>query len=151
VSRRALLLLAALAAASVVLVARRGGAPPATATGAESRTPARAVRARAEPDVDPATIRDVFRFAPAAPARELRPVAPPAPQPVAIATPAPDPYRLVGLVRRQGKLLAAFSVGGDVVLAGPGEAVAGVTVVEVGEEGVRIRRPDGTESRLALP
>jgi hypothetical protein len=144
-------LLAALAAASVLLVARQGGAPPATATGAESRTTARPVPSRAEPEVDPATIRDVFRFVPRAPAPELRPAARPAPQPVAIATPTPDPYRLVGLVRRQGKLLAAFSVGGDVVLAGPGEAVAGVTVVEVGEEGVRIRRPDGSESRLALP
>jgi hypothetical protein len=151
VTRRALLLLLALAAASVVLVARRGGAPPATAAGAESRTPARAVHARAEADVDPATIRDVFRFAPRAPAPELRPVARPTPRPVAAATPPPEAYRLVGLVRRQGKLLAAFSVGNDVVLAGPGDAVAGVTVVEVGEEGVRIRRPDGSESRLALP
>jgi hypothetical protein len=151
VSGRALLLLAALAAACVALVASRGGAPPATATGAGSRAPARAPHVRAEPDVDPATIRDVFRFAPKAPAPELRPVARPTAQPVAIATPPPEPYRLVGLVRRQGRLLAAFSVAGDVVLAGPGETVAGVTVVEVGEEGVRIRRPDGSESRLELP
>jgi hypothetical protein len=57
----------------------------------------------------------------------------------------------VGLVRRQGRLLAAFAVGGDVVLAGPGDAAFGLTVLEVGEEAVRVRRPDGSEERVALP
>ena len=54
-------------------------------------------------------------------------------------------------MRRQGRLLAAFAVDGDVVLAGPGEAAGGLTVLEVGEDGVRIRRRDGTEERLVLP
>ena len=79
----------------------------------------------------------------------------PRPQPTApaltLATPTPEPFRLVGLVRRQGKLLAAFSLEGEVVLAGPGDDVAGVTLLEVSEEGVRIRRRDGSEGRLALP
>ena len=66
-------------------------------------------------------------------------------------TGATQPYKLVGLVSRQGRLLAAFSVAGDVVLAGPGETVAGATVVEVGEEAVRIRRADGSETLLPLP
>jgi hypothetical protein len=57
----------------------------------------------------------------------------------------------VGLVRRQGRLLAAFAVDGDVVLAGPGETAGGLTVLGVGEDGVRIRRRDGSEERLALP
>jgi hypothetical protein len=152
VSRRALLLLAALAAASAVLVARRGGAPPATAAVSERRAAARAASpARPEPDVDPDTIRDVFRFVERAPAQAFRPLERPDPQALATATPPPEPYRLVGLVRRHGKLLAAFSVAGDVVLAGPGETVGGATVVEVGEEAVRIRRPDGSETRLPLP
>ena len=70
---------------------------------------------------------------------------------VASPAPSPDPVRLVGLVRRQGRLLAAFAVDGDVVLAGPGESAGGVTVLEVGEDGVRVRRRDGTEERLVLP
>jgi hypothetical protein len=151
VSRRALLLLAALAVASAVLVVRRGGTPPATAAVTERRAAARAASpARPEPDVDPDTIRDVFRFVERAPVRALRPLERPDPQPLAT-TPPPEPYKLVGLVRRQGKLLAAFSVAGDVVLAGPGETVAGATVVEVGEEAVRIRRADGSETLLPLP
>ena len=54
-------------------------------------------------------------------------------------------------MRRQGRLLAAFAVDGDVVLAGPGETAGGVTVVEVGEDGVSIRRRDGAVERLVLP
>jgi hypothetical protein len=46
--------------------------------------------------------------------------------------------------------VAALAEGGDVVLAGPGEAAAGVTVLSVDDEGVRIRRADGREERLAL-
>ena len=65
--------------------------------------------------------------------------------------PLPDTVRLVGLVRRQGRLLAAFAVDGDVLLAGPGETAGGLTVLEVGEDGVRIRRRDGSEERLVLP
>jgi len=47
--------------------------------------------------------------------------------------------------------LAKRAVDGDVVLAGPGERAGVVTVLEVGEEGVRIRRGDGSEELLALP
>ena len=71
--------------------------------------------------------------------------APPVPAP-----PAPGP-RLVGLVRRSGRLVAALALDGEVVLAGPGESAAGVTVVSVGDESVRIRRGDGSESTLVLP
>jgi len=57
----------------------------------------------------------------------------------------------VGLVRQPGRLLAALTLGGEVELAGPGETAAGVTVLSVGEEAVRIRHADGTESTLGLP
>jgi hypothetical protein len=53
-------------------------------------------------------------------------------------------------VRRAGRLVAAFAADGEVVLAGPGETAAGVTVISVDEDGVRIRRADGSEDTLVL-
>jgi hypothetical protein len=47
--------------------------------------------------------------------------------------------------------MAALSVDGEVELAGPGDSAAGVTVLSVGEEGVRVRRADGSEQTLTLP
>jgi hypothetical protein len=152
VTRRALVLLVALAIASAVLVTWRKPAAPAPAstpgTGAIARPGQRSPPG--EPAIDPATIRDVFRFVPRASVAPARPGAPAAPV-VVSPSPAPDLPRLVGLVRRQGRLLAAFAVDGDVVLAGPGDEAAGVTVLEVSEESVRVRRRDGVEERLALP
>lgn len=100
----------------------------------------------------PAAIRDVFRFAegPASPAhaasdrpREARENAPPSPPPAG--------PRLVGLLIRSGRLMAALAADGEVELAGPGDTVGGVTVLAVSEEGVRVRRPDGSEETLPLP
>ncbi len=147
-SRRSVLVLVGLAAFGLVLLTRREAASPAPAP--HGVAAARPLARRAEPAVDPATIRDVFRFA-ERPSAALRPPdRAPAPA-VASPAPSPDPVRLVGLVRRQGRLLAAFAVDGDVVLAGPGESAGGVAVLEVGEDGVRVRRRDGTEARLVLP
>jgi len=70
--------------------------------------------------------------------------------PASAATPAPGP-RLVGLVRRGARTVAALTDGGEVELAGPGEAAAGVVVVSIGDDGVRVRRPDGTETLLPPP
>ncbi len=107
-SRRAVLLLVALAVASVALVARRQGPPATAASGPGSSLPAPAQR-RAPPAPDPAAIRDVFRFVEPKPAvPRPRPTAPA----VALATPTPEPFRLVGLVRRQGKLLGGLLAGG---------------------------------------
>ena len=148
-SRRGALLLLGLAIASLVLATRREAASPAPARARGTPAP----RPEPLPDaraVDPATIRDVFRFVerPSAPARPLGPgIAPELASPA----PPPEPVRLVGLVRRHGLLLAAFAVDGDVVLAGPGETAGGVTVLAVSEDGVRIRRPDGSEGHLGLP
>jgi hypothetical protein len=91
----------------------------------------------------------VFRFADA-----VRPV--PEPSPVELlearsaGAEAPAGPRLVGLVRRGGVVRAAFAVDGEVVLAGPGEAVGGLTVIAADEEGVRVRREDGREETLPL-
>jgi len=97
------------------------------------------------------SVRDSFRYGdvPALPA-PLRPrptVAPPK-----AATPPPEPaFRLVGVVRREGRLRAAISLGGEVVLLAPGESAGGVTVLAVQEDGVRLRGPDGREQVLPLP
>lgn len=148
-SRRGALLLAALSVSILALVTLRQGAAPAPAPARGARGMSAEAR-QAGPEIDPASIRDVFRFVDAPPVAP-RPRDPdPAPA-VTGSVPVPDPVRLVGLVRRQGRLLAAFAVDGDVVLAGPGETVGGVTVLEVGEDAVRVRRRDGVEQRLALP
>jgi hypothetical protein len=127
-------------------------APPAGRVVATPRPEAASAAPRV---VDPAAIRDLFRFgdAPArseggapgerARAREARTAAP-------VPTPPPGP-RLVGLVSRGGRMLAALAADGEVVLAGPGEMAAGVTVIAVDGDGVRIRRRDGTEEVLELP
>jgi hypothetical protein len=103
--------------------------------------------------VDPGQIRDVFRFADdpvrSAPVRPETGASPGGAGP----TPAPTPLgpRLVGLVRRAGSLVAALAADGEVVLAGPGETAAGVTILSIGEEGVRVRHADGREETLLLP
>ena len=103
------------------------------------------------PTLDPEGIRDVFLFAEAplpptrgasGQAREAKEEVPP---------PTTAGPRLVGLVSRAGRLVAALAADGEVELAGPGERAAGVTVLAVNEEGVRIRRPDGSEETLLLP
>jgi hypothetical protein len=156
VSRTVFLPLAALAAATALLLTSRRaeapapGAPPRAAPAPEAR--AAPMAGMSAPD--PGAIRDVFRFA----ERGLRPTASgaarPASRPVpVVAGPAPAAEwpRLVGLVRRQGRLLAAFATDGEVVLVGPGEEAAGVRLLELDEEGVLVRRRDGVTKLLTLP
>jgi hypothetical protein len=104
------------------------------------------------PAASPAALRDVFRFAgePASgrsPGAGSVPLAPRRPE--AVPTPPPGP-RLVGLLRRGGKLVAALGLGGEVELAVAGGSAGGVQVLAVDEDGVRIRRPDGSEATLRL-
>jgi hypothetical protein len=99
---------------------------------------------------DPAGIRDVFRFVDETRPAARKEAAPTRVDGPPVASPPPGP-RLVGLVRRAGRLMAALSVEGEVELAGQGDSAAGVTVLSVGEEGVRVRLPDGTEQDLPLP
>jgi hypothetical protein len=74
----------------------------------------------------------------------MRAATPPEP-----ATRAPEPVRLVGLVNRGGKLVAALSILGEVVVLGPGDEAEGYRVLSVdSDQGVRLRGPDGTERAL---
>ncbi len=125
--------------------------PPPTRLARPAEAPRLAGEASALRPADPAGIRDVFRFA-----DEPLPAPHGAPAAARVdgehaAAPAPADPRLVGLVRRAGRLMAALSVDGEVELAGPGDSAAGVTVLSVGEEGVRVRRADGSEQTLVLP
>jgi hypothetical protein len=51
----------------------------------------------------------------------------------------------VGVVKRDGRLRAALSIGGEIVLLAAGESAGGVTVLAVQEDGVRLRGPDGRD------
>jgi hypothetical protein len=75
----------------------------------------------------------------------------PAPaSPTPEAGPTPPPLRLVGIVHRTGRLRAAVATpDGGVVIVGPGDQVAGFTVLGVDEDrGLRLRTPDGAEVSL---
>jgi hypothetical protein len=141
--------------AIVALFATRGtGRAVAPAPMAPAHRPASppAALSAALPPVEIDSVRDPFRYAdaPAAPAPSARParVAPPPPAP----TPTPEPpYRFVGVVTREGRLCAALSIGGDVVLLAPGESAGGITVLAVHEDGVRLRGPDGRDEVVAQP
>jgi hypothetical protein len=99
----------------------------------------------------PAGIRDVFRFDDEPPPAGHREPAVALVDGGRAVAPAPVGPRLVGLVQRAGRLMAALSVDGEVELAGPGDSAGGVTVLSVGEEGVHVRRADGSEEILTLP
>jgi Tfp pilus assembly protein PilP len=119
-----------------------GGPVAAAAPAPEPSTPA----------LDPSGIRDVFRFAdePAPAAERARgPSASSGEEPLASAS--TSGLRLVGLLRRGGRTVAALAADGEVEIAGPGETAAGVTVLSVGEDRVRVRRADGREETLVLP
>lgn len=142
------LLVVAVGALALAWGVGRNAVPAGALPGAGSHSPPETTTPRPLP-IDPRGLRDVFRFAdaPSPPARaQTGPAAGPANEP----TPVPGP-RLVGLVWRSGRLIAALAIDGEVVLAAAGEAVAGVTVVSVEADAVRVRRPDGTEETLTLP
>lgn len=103
--------------------------------------------------------RNLFQYADG-PAAAPLPAAPPpaAPRgprgevPVPAATATPSPVRVVGLIRRGGRLKAALMVQGEMTLAGKGERAGGYTVLDVDEEtGVRVRGPEGDETILPPP
>jgi hypothetical protein len=159
VKSRAALLVSALAVVALVAWALARGGPGTTAPSAPPSRPRAAAPAPAASSAPaPATVeprRNVFRFGDESRAEEggtsgassRRRAAEPAPAPV----PETGP-RLIGLVRRGGRLVAAFAApDGEVELAGPGEAAGGVVVVAIGDDSVRVRRPDGSEATLPLP
>ena len=157
-SRDALVAAAVVLVAAVAWVLARGGPGTMLASDRRRRLQA-AVPPRTGPSApSPGVVeprRNVFRFG-----DETRPEEAPAPGPASRRravepepTSAPEPGpRLVGLVRRGGRLVAAFAApDGEVELAGPGEAAGGVLVVAIGDDAVRVRRPDGSEATLPLP
>jgi hypothetical protein len=154
VRTRVLVAAAGIVALAALALGRVPTGRPATPATRASGTPRAEAASRAPRVVDPAAIRDLFHFADAsarsheAAGRErgrAQGARTSAPAP----TPPPGP-RLVGLVSRGGRMVAALAADGEVMLAGPGETAAGVTVIAVDDEGVRIRRADGTEEVLEL-
>jgi hypothetical protein len=110
--------------------------------------PSPAVTATPDPALDPAQLRDIFRFGDEE--SRAREAAPPAAAPPRLETPPPGP-RLVGLVRRGGRLLAAFAVDGEVLLVGEGDSLRDAIVLRVTDESVRVRTAEGEERDLPLP
>jgi hypothetical protein len=139
--------------ALAALALGRGPAPrPARPRSVGAAPPTRAEEVRPPPRaLDPEGIRDLFRFADAPRPGALEVPPDTRVDGADVAPPVAAGPRLVGLVRRAGRLEAALAADGEVVLAGPGETAAGVTVLAVDEEGVRIRRADGSEDTLVLP
>jgi hypothetical protein len=121
--------------------------------------PPRQVAARLRPEaaaMDPAgktreVRRNLFEYgdAQAKPVgRSIRSAATAAPE-----TPTPAPsVKLVGIVNSGPARRAALSSQGQVVMAAAGEVVDGFTVLSIdGQEGVRLRTPEGAEITLAPP
>jgi hypothetical protein len=153
---RVLLALGALAALAGLVAVRGSGRGVGDGVTPVPRAWALPSPAPARSDVpgDAAAVRDIFRYAdqPDAHVRP-RPGHPPRVDDEGDAgTPSARPHaRLVGLVRRAGRLVAALAIDGEVVLLAPGESASGYTLLAVGEEGIRLRGPDGHEEALALP
>ena len=144
----------ALVSLAVALAVTRGGAPDGT-TPTARETPGAVSAPTVVPSPPPLALgglRDIFRFADdRAGLASGRPrLAEDSPPPPITVAPVLGP-RLVGLVRRSGRLVAALALEGEVVLAGPGESAFGVTVVSVDDDAVHVRRRDGSESALVLP
>jgi hypothetical protein len=157
--RRTLVLAAVLAGAlcvALVLPARRPDAPEAPVR--PPRQPAVSARRPGTSTAltSPMPGRNVFEYAEPAPSAAARaapmPVASPPAEPPLPAAPEVPAVRLVGLVHRGGKLRAAISILGDVVVLAAGEESEGYRVLSVDEEsGVRLRMPDGSEQSFARP
>jgi hypothetical protein len=148
-TRALLALLGVVALAALALGRGPAGRPSPRAAGGAREAARPPVPEPSSSAVDPGAIRDVFRFADdpvLAPSLAARPRGAEAEE-----APAPPGPRLVGLLRRSGRLVAALAAGREVEIAGPGERAAGVTVVSVGEDHVRVRRADGSEETLVLP
>ena len=104
-------------------------------------------------DVDLLEIRNIFRYAdePGALGVLARRPGGGAVEATREAAPTPSRARLVGLVRRSGRLVAAIAIDGEVLLLGEGGAAGGFTVLGIGEETVRLRGPEGEEETLRMP
>ncbi|HVR72047.1 MAG TPA: hypothetical protein VMT87_14480 [Vicinamibacteria bacterium] len=155
--------LALLAVIVVVLLSVRLLSPRQPPSDAAARPPRRPPVAAERPTgaagVGPGIPeRNVFEYVQPTSARAERAAlpplrSPPAEPPAATAeATAPKPVRLVGLVNRGGRLRAALSILGDVVVLAAGEEAQGYRVLSVDEDaGVRLRGPDGSEQVFERP
>lgn len=108
----------------------------------------------APPDVDLLAIRNVFRYGDEpgpGPASLPRPRAAQPVQEDPTEAPPVSRARLVGFVERSGRLVAAVSLDGEVMLLDEGQSVRGFTVVDIEDETLRLRDPDGNVESLRLP
>lgn len=143
-----------------VLPGERGGAPSPGGAPAAARRPT----SRPGPSVGPPQrgalppprlvrpTRDLFRYAsdaaePATPRATA--IAAPTSVPSATPAPAPPPVRLVGFVRRTGRLAAVLQVDGEVVVSEVGQAAGRFTLLALDEDtGVHLRAASGEELQL---
>ncbi len=120
-----------------------------------SRSPAATSEVRpASPDSDLLEIRDIFRYADDPRVAPTPPGRPGGSQGTAVsdeATPPPARARLIGLVQRSSRHMAAVIIDGEVLLLAEGESALGFTVLDIREEAVRLRDPEGNEETLELP
>jgi hypothetical protein len=140
------------AAVAVVIfyLLRMAGGSPGPDRPVRERRPAAMFHPAGEPSLVPAPqMRNVFQYAdggaPAARAEKAAPTPPSTLIPL-VPSPVPSPLvRLVGLLRRGGRVRAALALAGETAVLAPGESAAGYTLVSIDEdEGVRLRAPDGS-------
>jgi len=120
-----------------------------------SRSPAATSKARPAPsDSDLLEIRDIFRYADEPRVVPTLPDRPADSQGTALkdeTAPQSARARLIGLVQRSSGQVAAVIIGGEVLLLAEGESALGFTVLDIREEAVRLRDPEGSEETLELP
>ena len=134
---------------ALALLASVGGHAEPTREDSGPR-PATAQGRPAPPDVDLLEIRDIFRYADEpriAPTRSGGGTQ----GAVESHDAPPQRTRLIGLVQRSDRLVAAVSIDGEVLLLAAGESALGFTVLDIREETVRLRDPDGDVEALELP
>jgi hypothetical protein len=109
--------------------------------------------APAPPDVDLWQIRDIFRYADEAGVEGPLVSDSAGPSVEAPVGPgdAPSRTRLVGLVEKGGRRVAALSIDGEVVVLGEGDSFGGVTVTAIEDETVSLSGPEGDGETLLLP
>ena len=137
--------------ALALLVSAEGRGEP-TLEGSRSPTATSEVRP-APPDSDLLEIRDIFRYADEPRVAPTLPGRPGGSQGVESDEAAPPPARarLIGLVQRSSRHVAAVIIDGEVHLLAEGESALGFTVLDIREEAVRLRDPEGNEETLELP
>lgn len=161
-TRQAALAATAVLALAVVCAVSWNPRPGAAARPPDApapRTPARAAEVSpAASAPSPGTdVRNVFEFADRAPAPaavSLPPIAVPPPLDLQPATTLPpvSPIRLVGFVRKGGRVRAVLSLSGAVTVLAAGEEADGYAVIAIDEDnGVTVRTPDGSEELLPPP